>query len=185
MSLSRKEFIQKTCMASICFCGFGSIALAKNNSTQHSSSEPSDQTIQQDWISNLLTNLSNNLSSDEVRRIVKSNSIVHYNNLKMDEMLSSYIGNLDGFISFISEKWDWIVEYDKESKTIIANENKSYCVCPMVNHKNGVKSSAICYCSEGFAEKMFTTVAGVKATAEVISSVIRGDKNCIYKIKFA
>ena len=103
----------------------------------------------------------------------------------MDEMLSSYIGNLDGFISFISEKWDWIVEYDKESKTIIANENKSYCVCPMVNHKNGVKSSAICYCSEGFAEKMFTTVAGVKATAEVISSVIRGDKNCIYKIKFA
>ena len=185
MHLSRKEFIQKACMAGVCMCGFGSLAFSKdrsNSSTTSQTEQDDKQTLLQEWIAILLSNLSGELNNEEVRKIVKQNASVHYKNLKMDEMLATYVGNLDGFISFISEKWGWKVEYDKESKTIIADENKSYCVCPMVNQKDGIKSPAICYCSEGFAEKMFSTVAGTPASATVISSVLKGDKSCKYKI---
>lgn len=185
MPISRKEFIQKACIAGACMCGFGSIALAKeisNSNTPSSTLQDTNPTLQQEWIANLLNNISSALSPEEVQKIVKLNATVHYKNLKMDEMLSKYIGDIDGFISFISEKWGWKVEYNKETKTIIADENKSYCVCPMVNQNDGIKSKAICYCSEGFAEKMFSTIAGVPTSATVISSVIRGDKSCKYKI---
>lgn len=185
MTVSRKEFIQKACIAGACMCGFGSIALAKeisNNDTPSNTQQESAPILQQEWIATLLNNISSELNPEEVRKIVKLNATVHYKNLKMDEMLSKYIGDIDGFISFISEKWGWKVEYNKETKTIIADENKSYCVCPMVNQNDGIKSKAICYCSEGFAEKMFSTVACIPASAIVISSVIRGDKSCKYKI---
>lgn len=64
----------------------------------------------------------------------------------------------------------------------MADENKSFCVCPLVNVKKKTVSDAICYCSEGFAELMFSAVFEKPVTAIVISSVIRGDSSCRYKI---
>jgi hypothetical protein len=186
MPISRKEFIQKACIAGVCMCGFGSLAMSKTDEAENSNAKQEDnQTIQQAWIAGLLKNIENNLSNSEVHKIVKSNAIVHYNNLKMDEMLANYVGDIDGFINFISEKWGWKVEHNKESKIILANENKSYCVCPMIDQNSNYKSTSMCYCSEGFAELMFSKVANKQASAEVVSSVIRGDKNCIYKITFS
>jgi predicted hydrocarbon binding protein len=64
----------------------------------------------------------------------------------------------------------------------IADENKTKCVCPMVNKEKGVRSSILCYCSEGFAEKMFSTVVGHPVKAKVISSIHRGNNRCKYQI---
>ena len=136
----------------------------------------------QGWTANLLKNLSTELEPEQFRSLIKKNAMIHFNELKMDEMLKEYIGNPDKFIDFISEKWGWKIEYDKTSGTVIANENKSYCVCPMVNQAEGIGTSVMCNCSEGFAEKMFSMVFNSPAKATVISSVLRGDKNCVYKI---
>lgn len=166
-------------------CGFGSLALSKNIEENQSipiSEQDTKLLLSQEWIASLLQNLNNNVDQEKVKKIVKANAIVHYRNLKMDDMLTNHIGNIEGFIDFISNEWGWKVEYNKETRTIIADESKPFCVCPMINQKNGVSSSAICYCSEGFAEKMFSTVAGVPASATVISSVLRGDKTCKYRI---
>jgi hypothetical protein len=187
--MNRKEFLKKTCLSgAACMCGFSSIALfANNNENQQSTPEPDNSKLLlvQEWTNSLLSNLKEQLSEEELRRALKSCAVVHYNNLKMDKVLSQYIGQMDKFIKFLEGEWGWKVDYDKASKTLIANENKNYCVCPIVNHKAGAKPTAICYCSEGFAEKMFSTVAGVSAKATVISSIHRGDDRCKYKIVFA
>jgi predicted hydrocarbon binding protein len=186
MSVNRKEFIQKACIAGACICGFGSIAIANevsNSNIPSNTLQDTNPTLQQEWIANRLKNIDSELKPEQVRKIVKSMATVHYTSLKMDEMLSKYIGDIEGFIQFISEKWGWKVNYDKDTKTIIADENKSYCVCPMVNQKAEIRPSLICYCSEGFAEKMFSTVNGSPVKATVISSIIRGDKCCKYKIE--
>jgi len=132
----------------------------------------------------MLSNLDAELDADILRKIIKKSSIVHYNNLKMDEMLEPYVGDLERFILFIVEKWGWKVEYNKATKTLIANENKNICVCPVSAYKKGINLSAMCYCSEGFAEKMFSIVSGVSARAIVISSIRKGDESCKYKIEF-
>ena len=185
-TISRKDFFKKGCFAGICMCGFSSIAMADNigNSDQTEETLDSNQIFIQTWISNLLSNINQELDNDAKRNILKGCSIVHYENLKMNDVLSPYIGNIEGFIGFLEKEWGWKVDYNKATKTLIANENKNYCVCPMINNKDSINKSAICYCSEGFAEKMFSVVAGVSATASVISSVQRGDERCIYKIEF-
>ena len=131
---------------------------------------------------NLVQNLDAELEPELVRKLVKKGSIIHYNDLKMDEMLRDYIWESEKFMRFISEKWGWVITFDEATCVLIADENKSYCICTIVNQANHIGSPATCYCSEGFAEKMFSVVFQRAVKAEVISSVLRGNPSCKYKV---
>lgn len=179
--MDRKGFFKKACFAGVCFCGFGNISGFANNKPAQAQDE--NKQLHQDWLSNLLSNLDQDIDEDVLRKIIKKSSVVHYNNLNMDALLKDYIGDLEKFVKYIESAWGWRIEYDKTAKVLIADENKNYCVCPILEHKKGLNTSAICYCSEGFAEKMFSTVTGVPVAAKVVSSVRKGDQSCKYKIE--
>lgn len=179
--MDRKNFFKKACLAGVCFCGFSNISSLANSDT--SPIQDSNKQLNQDWLSNLLSNLNQDLDDEVLREIIKKSSTIHFNNLNMDDLLSDYKGDLDKFIKYIESIWGWKIDYNKTTKVLIADENKDYCVCPILEHKKGLNTSAICYCSEGFAEKMFSVVTGESVTAKVISSVRKGDKSCIYKIE--
>jgi hypothetical protein len=188
MTITRKDFFKKACLTGACFCGFSSLAFsAKNNTLLGTSTEEEDKRLilVQEYLGGLLLNMQENMSEEENRKAIKKLALVHYNQLNMDEFLKPYENNLDGFIGFIGKEWSWKVTYDKSTQIILADENKSYCVCPMINHKAGIKPGALCYCSEGFAERMFSKVVGHPVKASVISSIHRGNDRCIYKIEVA
>jgi hypothetical protein len=180
-NMDRKSFFKKSCFAGVCFCGFSDISSLANNVT--SPVPDKNKQLNQDWLSNLLSNLNQDLDENVLRKIIKKSSMLHYNNLNMDSLLSDYIGDLEKFIKYIENTWGWKIDYNKLTKVLIADENKDCCVCPILEHKKDINTSAICYCSEGFAEKMFSVVTGVSVTAKVISSVRKGDKSCKYKIE--
>lgn len=185
MTLTRKDFFKKACLTGACFCGFISMSAQAANLPEASAiSEADDKNrkFMQDWILTLLLNIDENTSDEECLKIMKPCAMAHYNYLEMDKVLAPYVGDIEKFTQFISEKWDWKIDYNQESGVIIADENKSQCVCPMVNKEKGVRSSILCYCSEGFAEKMFSTVVGHPVTARVISSIHRGNDRCKYEI---
>ena len=179
--MDRKNFFKKACFAGACFCGFGSISGLANTNTSEVQDE--NKQLKQEWLSNLLSNLDKDLDEDAVRKIVKKSSQTHYDNLKIDSLLSDYIGDLEKFNKYLEKAWGWKIDYNKRTKVLIADENKDFCVCPILEHNKEINTSAICYCSEGFAEKMFSAVTGVTVSARVISSVRRGDKTCKYKIE--
>lgn len=185
MTINRKDFLKKACISGACFCGFGKMAFVnadKNESNVTESETDSEKHLIQGWTANLLMNLSSKLEPEKFRNLIKMNAVIHFNELKMNDMLKEYIGNPDKFIDFISEKWSWKIEFNKTTGILEADENKSYCVCPMVNRAEGIGSSVMCSCSEGFAEKMFSAVFGHPIKAEVISSVLKGNASCIYRI---
>ena len=179
--MDRKNFFKKACLAGVCFCGFNNISNSANNNT--SPVQDNNKQVNQEWLSILLSNLNQDLDEEVLRKVVKKSSIAHFNNLNMNTLLSDYIDDLEKFIKFIESTWGWKIDYNKTTKVIIADENKDYCVCPVLEHKKELNTSAICYCSEGFAETMFSHVTGVTVKAKVISSVRKGDKSCIYKIE--
>ena len=179
--MDRKGFLQKACLAGACFCGFGNMSGFAGN--ESGASQDNQKQLYQDWLSNFLSNLHQDLDEDLLREIIKKSSFVHYNNLNMDAMLSDYIGDLDKFIHYIEGAWGWKIHYDKSEKVLLVDENKDHCVCPILEHKKDVDTSAICYCSEGFAEKMFSVVTGLPVKARVVSSVRKGDKSCKYRIE--
>lgn len=187
MSVDRRSFLKKACLSGLCMCGFSSILYSENlNQKIEKIIGQSEEklTLEQQWIANLLESIGQELDEKAARKVIRKTSAVHYNDLKMDEMLSGYVGKLDKFIVFIEKEWGWKVEYNKSNHTLIADENKNYCVCPVSRYRKDINSSAMCFCSEGFAEKMFAVVAGVPAKARVLSSIRRGDDRCRYKIVF-
>jgi len=179
MKTQRREFLKKACISGACFCGFPALVNASNK--QGNESDP-NRLFMQDWISTLLSSIDENEDENVSRQIMKKCAAAHYNHLSMDEFLKPYEGNLKTFIQFIEKEWGWKINFQKEDGILIADENKNVCVCPMVNQNKGVKSSILCYCSEGFAENMFSKIIGHPVKAEVVSSIHFGDKTCKYKI---
>jgi hypothetical protein len=188
MSIKRKEFLKKMCVSSACLCGFSSIVYSKGTddvSNQAQQEDDKNSNLRKKWISTTLQAFNLELDKESVRKVIKRTSFVHYEDLKMDDLLAEYQGDLKKFIAFLQDKWGWKVNYDKEKRVLIADENKNYCVCPIAaDFDKETDSMAICYCSEGFAEKMFSKVIQTNVKAEVISSIRRGDSSCKYKITF-
>ena len=183
MTVNKKDFLKKVCFSGACLCGFGSIAFSKEvDDSNEDKMQTQKLSLLQDWIASILLNVNDELDKGSARKLIKKTAGVHFENLKMDTLLAEYKGDLDKFTVFLREKWGWKVDYDKEKRILIADENKNYCVCPIAVHKKDKDSSAICYCSEGFAEKMFSLVSGKQAQAEVIASIRKGDTSCKYKI---
>ncbi|MBP1612945.1 MAG: hypothetical protein H6Q13_393 [Bacteroidetes bacterium] len=182
MSTTRRNFIKTACLGGACLCGFSSILEANplNTMSEKNGETDSKVTMNQFWIAELLNNLDANLDKESVRKVVKSASLAHYNDLKMENILAPYKGKLEEFVPFLEKEWGWICSFEGKN-TLIANENKPHCVCPLVKGLDK-KFPALCYCSEGFAERMFGYVCQRPVKATVISSVFRGEKSCVYQI---
>ena len=185
MTTNRRNFIGKACLTGACFCGFTSIAQAGGRQQNNDTAPDPNKLLMQDWIATLLLNIDDQEDEAACRKIMKGCAISHYNHLKMDDFLKPYEGNLEKFNSFIEEEWGWKIDYRKDKGILLADENKSYCVCPMINQKVGIKSPIHCFCSEGFAELMFSKVVGRSVKATVISSIHRGNDRCKYEIRIS
>ena len=137
----------------------------------------------QEWTESLLEQIETSYKETEYKDLFRGCAEYHYRHLNMEETLQKYIGDLTGFIEFISKEWGWIITFNPEKNEIIADENKNFCVCPIVANSTKKISRVLCHCSESFAEKMFTKVIGSKVEANVIQSVLAGDSSCVYRIK--
>ncbi len=183
MDSNRRSFLKKACIAGSCFCGFSFIAGQKLGAATDEVAENAQQKLMQEWISTLMLSLDEQTDEQLSRQIMKRCARAHYDQLNMEQLLENYVGNPNKFIQFLKDSWNWRVSFDEEKRVVLADENKDFCVCPMVNSERGVKSAVLCYCSEGFAELMFSKVAGHPVEARVLSSIHRGDKSCRYEIK--
>lgn len=136
-----------------------------------------------EWVAYVFT--SPEFSSEEkcAESILQQCSNFHYKQLNMDEITQKYKGRIDEFLAFITTQWGWIIYYDKEKQEIIADENKEFCVCPVV--KNAVLTPSMCQCSEYFIKRMFSTVSERDVEVTVTHSVLRGDRTCVYKINLS
>jgi hypothetical protein len=139
------------------------------------------QRIIDSWLRLFVNETVNEERALDVDQTMKKCHGAHFDAIGMGGILEKYIGSMDSFINFLEKEWNWKVTYDKEKKTIMADENKEKCICPLV--KEGVITSRkICSCSEGFAERMFSLVLQKEVRAEVVRSYIRDEESCIYKI---
>lgn len=159
------------------------MANASDQTVNQDSNPDPNKVLMHDWIAGLLQSIDHQEDEKTCRKIMKRCAVAHYNHLKMDDFLKPYEGELEKFNAFIAQEWGWMIEYQKEKGIVIADENKNYCVCPMVNRENGSRPPVLCFCSEGFAELMFSKVTGHPVKATVIASVLRGNPTCKYRIQ--
>lgn len=137
------------------------------------------------WIAALLPALQAESDPAVARRVLKAAAQAHWDQLRMAEKVAPYAGNLDGLLEFLRTQWGWKIERP-EPGVIVADENKSACVCPLIRKDLPVANlSILCNCSEGFAERLFGAAVGHPVRAEVTQSVLRGAATCRYRITLA
>lgn len=187
---NRRDFL-KTCVCITGTCVFGSFfkLSAEENPTPASdiikTEAEKNEEFALHWITELLESLDENqLSDSQLRSIIKKTSQAHYDFLNVPEMVRPFIGKPEEFIEFLMNAWGWIVTDNKETRQLIVDENKPFCVCPLLKNSSCKQIPVLCYCSEGFAEKMFSQVYQYPVSVTVAASVQRGDPSCIYHINY-
>jgi len=179
MANSRRGFLKLACASGICSCagtGFLRAEVSPGDAGQEEDPMP------RKWILALLPVLVSETDQVTAGRVLKGAAEAHYEHLKMAEKTSPFRGKLEDFLAYLRAEWGWKIEYVAGSDTIMIDEAKSTCVCPLV--RQGVEGdlSILCNCSEGFAERLFSGVVGSPVRAEVVQSVLRGASSCQYRI---
>jgi len=177
----RRSFLKKSCLLGVGLCGFESASRLAAADDTPQTEQPKPEPIHSRWISSLVLSLKDE-TPETARRIIKNRSQAHYDDLNLNEMFAPYVGNLETFHEFLKKEWGWVIEYDKDKGVIDIDENKNRCVCPLIQNKKIEGLGALCYCSEGIAESMFSYVAGKSVKAEVVRSVLRGAPSCRYRV---
>ena len=180
MDTDRRSFIKTMCLTGMCACGAGSLVSAQTATDGDAPAEP-PVGMPHKWIAALLPLLAEG-DRAAAQRLLKGCAASHYEDLKMQATVERFKGRLEAFLEFLGKEWGWIIDYDPAQGVILVNENKSACVCPLIHKGYGRDLGILCHCSEGFAEKMFSEVTGVKVCAQVTESVLRGHKSCKYRI---
>ncbi|MCY6960135.1 hypothetical protein [Clostridium brassicae] len=140
------------------------------------------QSFSMEWLNELLNSIEKNCSQENCALLLEGCGACHYKS--MEHMLEKYVGDLQGFINFMVKKHGQIITYDEAKNIILVDENKSYCVCPINQCMNGKKvSPALCHCSASMTQKMISKITGKEVKSRVVTSVLRGDKSCVYEIK--
>lgn len=132
------------------------------------------------WAASLLEGLQENCSEETRQACLKNCADLHYNVNQMEQQLEPYIGDIEGFIKFLTESLGWVIEVDE--KRIRIDENKEYCVCPIAEATEGKVSPGLCDCSAHYAGRMFSKVLGKEVKAEVRRSYLRDGCSCIYEV---
>jgi len=142
-----------------------------------------DKRIIRDWLAILVNQTEKKHVPEGGSHTLKECASAHYRAIHMEELIKDLKGNLPGFLNFLQTRMNWIVEHDAGTRTIVADENKPDCVCPL--YKEGLLSDpALCECSRGFAEEMFHSIIGKKVEASIVESVLRKGTHCVYKISY-
>jgi hypothetical protein len=134
------------------------------------------------WIAALLPRL-RELGAEPARSLLKACAEAHYEELAMDATVAGFRGDLPSFLDFLRAEWGWTINHDPVAGVVLVDEGRTTCVCPLVADGRGHDLGALCYCSEGFAERMFSGVTGVPVRATVTASILRGDPSCVYRIE--
>lgn len=146
--------------------------------------ETNDLQFLSGWVGQMLHEADRQLSQEAKTALLHSCAQAHYNQIDMDRTVAPYRGNLPAFLEFLSTAWGWKIDYDASSGILMADENKSECVCPLVRCGAVKDQSLLCSCSEGFATRMFSSVTGQPVQARVLRSILKGSSSCVYQVQF-
>lgn len=103
-----------------------------------------------EWLKHLLKGLESNCGQD---CLFENCANFHYQVNQMESALEPFVGDLEGFISFLTETYDWKITCSDDGKTIYADENKDFCVCPVAEKLKGDVPPLLCNCSALYAKK--------------------------------
>lgn len=90
--------------------------------------------------------------------------------------------SLDEYLDFLTEEWKWKLSFDRLTGELTCDENKTECLCAVVNSCQCQIAPLLCSCTEGNLKRNFETAFKREVKTKLVTSLLRGGKSCIYRI---
>lgn len=132
-----------------------------------------------EWNNKLIKQLESCENKADIENAFQKCSAVCFKKNGFAEKLKE-LGSLSAFLDYFQNELGWTVSYDKKSGEILCFENNTECLCPIV--KAGCNSPLICRCTQGEIDRMFNFGTGLRVHTEIIHSIIKDGKSCVYKV---
>lgn len=180
--LDRKDFL-KTCALAMCapgLCEPATAAEATDAACDPKQLEAATRKIgeAQNRFAALLGEMERLLPAEESRRLLNAAGRQCASTC-CGGLFERYKGDIQGFLAKAKTIWMEDAQYD-EPAGVLNVADKPGCPCPLA--RIGTTSGKLCECSLGFQEHAYGIVFGRPVRAELVDSVLRGGKQCRFKI---
>jgi predicted hydrocarbon binding protein len=186
--MDRRELLSGACGMGMCSC-FGALlpsnaAQAAEASTEINAAQLKQQNDKMNWwadhtkkqIAKLWELLDQHIDEKTRNDIIEQ---LGRNCAKSGGWPQQYKGNPEGFFKMMKERMGEEITYDKERGIIDVVTPERDCVCGMVNSK--ITPAYFCNCSKGWQKEMYEGILGKNVECEVVESVLKGSKRCVFK----
>ena len=100
---------------------------------------------------------------------------------KSVQWAQQYVGNPEGFFQFMYNRCGETITFDRDAQVITVVTRERDCDCLLVNSAH--ISPVYCNCSIGWQQYTYETILGRKVEVTVEKAVIRGDLQCMFRIR--
>ena len=176
--MNRKEFL-KSCACGLCACGAAALmAPAESFAAETAPAEDWRLGFVQRRYAKLIEILSGRLEKKALNEVLFDLGTFCSSGNKQPK----FRGDFDGFCKHFKEKFHEDISYDREKGIItMTSSERTDCFCPL-HSRLAHTPDAVCNCSLGWQQQTWETVLQKKVRVELIESVLRGGKRCIFKI---
>jgi hypothetical protein len=196
--MERRNFIGS--VGGCCICaGIGAVipetsisqTIPENQEIKHSCDEKMD--FAEKWLEKFMNVLDSNLDEKTRKLIMEENgkacaisylkSIGQYNvpTIPYADFIKRAARSTDG--TYQVDGNILYMTYMNNYQGKVASEN--ICLCPFVESKPENLSHTYCHCSVGYIKETYSRRFGQPVKVELLTSVLRGDKRCKFKIELA
>lgn len=117
-----------------------------------------------------------------VKEAIGGCSEICYDKNNMADKLKG-IRDLDGYVECLRKDFGWAIDYDRQNRVLICQENNEACLCPVVRSAEGPVPGSMCFCTEAELVRMTQNALGCRAKATVLRSFVRDNESCVYRIE--
>ncbi len=132
------------------------------------------------WINMLLKGLDEYTDEDEKQKIMKQcGTKCPYSHMPDEKVkeLKEQFNSEDELIKYLMENWR--LKQEHGSYYVVFDK----CYCPFVNKELEKASPTMCYCTLGSLINKFCVGLDREVEVKIISTIIRGGKECRFEIK--
>jgi hypothetical protein len=202
--MNRKDFLAGVGRACACSCACALAAIlspanaqdikegAENNPETKSVKKPRSEErmdFTERWAVRFFSVLDDNLDAPTRRKIMTANGracLLSWQK-STNQNLRTEAMTLEDFSKQLKEKAS--TDYQIDGHTLYfqypsagSSSSRRHCLCPMVETKPAGLSPTFCLCSLGYVQEMHEQIFKRRVEVELLSSVLRGDPECRFKI---
>ncbi len=179
--MNRKSFTQKLALLGVCPLMINQISAGpltlQDNQDEKLKAITSQKEFIQNWLSDLLESMENNLDRGTQEKIVAGCGVACFkrHSFKTD-IAKAGTGDLDKLIEAYKKNFE--IWRDGNEVHIRYGEISKQCYCPAANYRASKSNDIHCECTRNTHKAVFETALGRPFRVDVAESLRRGGKTC-------